>query len=147
VAHHAIEWLRPTGHLALCWSSSPWAGNADWQKALGEVLDQWRYRLNSHDRLPQDWAAARQARPDHVVLADAGFESIGRYEFRIEHHWTVTELAGFAYSTSFLAAPVFGERSAEFEADLANHLEPHLHEGALVDQVSFAYDLFRKPAS
>ncbi|GAB4060590.1 class I SAM-dependent methyltransferase [Catellatospora paridis] len=63
VARHAIEWLRPSGHLALCWSSSPWAGHAAWQKALSEVLDQWASRLNSRDRLPQGWAAAREATP------------------------------------------------------------------------------------
>jgi hypothetical protein len=74
------------------------------------------------------------------------YESFGRYEFQVEHRWAVAELAGFVYSTSFLAAPVFGDRAPAFEADLANSLESHLHNGALVDQVSFACDLVRKPA-
>lgn len=147
VARRTIEWLRPGGHLALCWSSSPWEGHAGWQKTLSGVLGRWRGEMGACGRLPQGWAAARQAKPDHVVLTDAGFESIGRYEFQIEHRWTTTELAGFVYSTSFLAAPVLAERAAEFEADLTNHLEPHLDNGALVDQVSFAYDLFQKPAT
>jgi SAM-dependent methyltransferase len=143
VARRVIEWLRPGGRLALCWSSSPWTGHADWQKTLSGLLDRWRNRLGTGDRIPRDWVAAREARPDQVVVTDAGFESLGRYEFQTEHRWTVTELAGFTYSTSFLAAPVLGERAAEFEADLDNHLRPH---GELVDQVSSAYDLFGKPA-
>ncbi|WP_238012150.1 class I SAM-dependent methyltransferase [Dactylosporangium sp. AC04546] len=145
VARRALEWLCPGGHLALCWSSSPWTGDAGWQTALNAVLDEWRSQLNVCDRLPQDWEGARRARPDLAVLADAGFELIGHYEFQVEHRWTVAELAGFVYSTSFLAAPVFGDRAPAFEADLANRLESHLHNGALIDQVSFACDLVSKP--
>jgi ubiquinone/menaquinone biosynthesis C-methylase UbiE len=102
VARHAFEWLRPSGHLALCWSDSPWIGHAEWQIALNAVLDQWRSRLSAGDRLPEGWESARRAKPDLALLADAGFESIGHYEFQVEHHWTVTELAGFVYSTSLL---------------------------------------------
>jgi hypothetical protein len=142
VARHAFGWLRPGGHLALCWSTPPWAGDAGWQKALSEILDRWRNRLNVRDRIPPGWDSDRQVKPDLAVLAEAGFEPRGSREFHVEHRWTVAELAGFVYSTSFLAAPVFGELAPEFEADLAEHL----HGGALVEQVGFAYDLARKPA-
>jgi len=147
VAGRAFEWLRPGGHLALCWSNSPWTGDADWQKRFSELLNQWQCKLSAHDRLPQAWAGARQARPDLDIVAESGFEPIGRHEFHIEHRWTITELAGFVYSTSFLAGPLFGDRAPEFEADLANRLDSHLHNGALVEEVSFAYDLVRKPTS
>jgi SAM-dependent methyltransferase len=33
VAGRILGWLEPGGHLALCWSSSPWAGERDWQRA------------------------------------------------------------------------------------------------------------------
>jgi ubiquinone/menaquinone biosynthesis C-methylase UbiE len=76
VARRALEWLCPGGHLALCWSRSPWTGNADWQKVLNAVLDQWRSQLSVHDRLPQDWEGARRARPDLAILADAGLRVV-----------------------------------------------------------------------
>lgn len=31
VARLAFRWLRPGGHLALLWSSTPWLGDAEWQ--------------------------------------------------------------------------------------------------------------------
>ena len=31
VARRILRWLVPGGYLALCWSSSPWAGGEDWQ--------------------------------------------------------------------------------------------------------------------
>lgn len=146
VARRAYEWLRPGGHLALCWSSSPWTGRAAWKHTLNAVLDRWRDELGARDRVPPDWDRARRLRPHLDVSTDAGFAPAGRYEFRVEHRWTVADLAGFTYSTSFLPAAVFGDQTLEFEADLARHLGPHLHDGTLTDQVSFAYDLHRKPA-
>jgi SAM-dependent methyltransferase len=140
VARSALAWLRPGGHLALCWSDAPWTGDADWQRTLRSILDRWRGEVGA--LLPDGWAAARATRPDLVVLSDAGFEPRGRQEFSIERRWTVPELAGFVYSTSFLPARVFGDRAPAFEADLADHLH-----GALVDRVSFAYDLFRRPVT
>lgn len=146
VARRAFEWLGPGCHLALCWSSSPWTGRAGWQVVLNAVLDQWRDKLGARDRIPHGWEDAHRSRPDHVILSSAGFESVGRYEFQVEHYWTVTELTGFVYSTSFLATPAFGDQAPAFEADLTRRLEPHLRGGILADQVSFAYDLVRRPA-
>jgi SAM-dependent methyltransferase len=142
VARRTFGWLRPSGHLALCWSSSPWTGPAGWQRTMNEVLHRWQAGLAVRDRVPAGWDQDRHEQPDLAVLVAAGFEAVGRYEFSVEHRWTVDELAGFVYSTSFLAAPVFGDRAPEFAADLAKHLGPH---GALVDHVGFAYELVRKP--
>jgi hypothetical protein len=78
-----------------------------------------------------------------------GFEPVSHYEVQVEHGWSVADLAGLVYSTSFLAAPLFGARTAEFEADLAYHLEPHLQSGGgvLVERVSYGYDLAQKPSN
>lgn len=97
MAPNALGWLRPSGHLVLCWSTSPRTGQDRWQQALSEVLDQWRSKLSARSRVPQGWEHARQVKLDLEVLADAGFEVIGRHEFQVEHRWTIAELAGFAY--------------------------------------------------
>jgi ubiquinone/menaquinone biosynthesis C-methylase UbiE len=34
VAGKILGWLKPGGYLALCWSSGPFAGEQDWQRAL-----------------------------------------------------------------------------------------------------------------
>jgi SAM-dependent methyltransferase len=146
VARRAFEWLRPPGHAALCWSSSPWSGQAEWQQAIAAVLDRWRRTLDAYDRIPPDWDHVRQLKPDLAVLTEAGFVPVGRHEFQVEHRWTVADVAGLAYSTSFLAAPLFGDRAPEFEADLADRLDPYLDHGGVVQPVSYAYDLVRKPA-
>ena len=40
---------------------------------------------------------------------------------------------------------LFGDRAPEFEADLAECLDPYLDHGAVVQEVSYAYDLVRRP--
>jgi SAM-dependent methyltransferase len=146
VAGRILGWLRPGGHLALCWSTGPWVGEEDWQRALVAALDRWKTALGAEKRVPAGWALARQRRPDSQVLSDAGFDLAGRHGFAIEHRWTLPELAGFIRSTSFLPAAVLGDHAAAFDADLAAKLGPHSTGGAFTQTVSFAYELACKPA-
>jgi hypothetical protein len=140
-------WLEPGGHLALCWSSSPWDGPGDWQRALAALLEQWRTAVGAEGRVPAGWDLDRQRRPDRQVLSGAGFEPAGRREFAVEHRWSLPELAGHIRSTSFLPAAVLGAQSAAFDAGLAAALAPLGDHGAFTETVSFAYELARKTAS
>src|SRR5579859_284593 len=145
-AGRLLGWLRPGGHLALCWSASPWIGGQDWQQALEATLDRWRTTLGAQQRIPAGWEQARQRRPDAQVLSDAGFELAGQYEFTVGHRWSLAEIAGYIRSTSFLPATVLGDQAAAFDADLAASLGPHSSGGAFPQTVSFVYELARKPA-
>jgi SAM-dependent methyltransferase len=145
VAGRIGGWLEPGGHLALCWSSSPWDGPGDWQRALAALLERWRTALGAGDRIPAGWDLARQRRPDAQVLSGAGLESAGLREFAVEHRWSLPELAGHVRSTSFLPAAVLGAQSAAFDAGLAAALAPFGDRGAFTETVSFAYELARKP--
>jgi SAM-dependent methyltransferase len=146
VARRILHWLTPGGHLALCWSTSPWVGEEDWQRSLAATLKRWQQRLDAEHRIPEGAGWARQRRPDPDVLSAAGFELIGRHALTIVHHWSLAELAGHIRSTSFLPPAVLGDRAAEFDADLAASLRPHNNGGVFAQTVSFAYDLARKPA-
>ncbi|MFJ1531146.1 class I SAM-dependent DNA methyltransferase [Streptomyces mirabilis] len=146
VAGLAHTWLRPGGCLALCWSTSPWAGSRDWQRALAGVLRTWQNALGAAGRVPPGWDRPRQRDPDHDVLSRAGFEPAGRHEFSVEHHWTIRELAGHIRSTSFLPPPVLADHAAAFDADLTAELGRHTADDRLTETVGFAYELARKPA-
>ncbi len=138
-------WLQPGGHLAVCWSSTPWIGEARWQLALDATLDEWKAALGAGHRIPAGWELARQRRPDSRVLSDAGFQLAGSRQFAIEHRWTVPELAGFIRSTSFLPAAVLGDQADAFDANLAARLGPHGDAGIFTETVSFFYELAQKP--
>ncbi|MFF3336807.1 class I SAM-dependent methyltransferase [Streptomyces sp. NPDC002888] len=144
VAQHACTWLRPGGHLALCWSNSPWVGDQDWQRALAALLHTWQHTLGAATRVPSDWNRSRQRTPDHQVLSQAGFEPLGRHEFSVEHRWTIPDIAGHIRSTSFLPPSVLSDHAPAFDTALTTELTRHT---PLTEAVSFAYDLFRKPTS
>ena len=146
VAGRILGWLRPGGGVAVCWSSVPWIGETEWQRALASTLDRWKAALGAEHRIPTGWDLPQRRRPDLQVLSDAGFEAAGHHELMTEHRWSVPELAGFIRSTSFLPASVIGGHAAEFDADLAACLGPHSDDGAFAQNVTFAYDLARKPA-
>jgi SAM-dependent methyltransferase len=146
VARLVYEWLAPGGFLALCWSSGPGDGPLDWQVAYGSLLRRWQEALGATDRVPANWNQVRLDRPDPVVLSEAGFEVVGRYEFPVSHDWTVPELAGYARSLSVFPAAVLADHSAAFDASLSEELGPFLVDGHLTETVSFAYELGRKRA-
>jgi SAM-dependent methyltransferase len=138
-------WLQPGGHLAVCWSSTPWIGEAPWQLALAATLDKWKAALGAGHRIPAGWDLARQRRPDSLVLSDAGFQSAGPCQFAIEHRWTLPELAGFIRSTSVLPAAALGDQAGAFDADLAAMLGPHSDASTFTETVSFFCELAQKP--
>ena len=147
VAARLLRWLRPGGCVALCWSYGPHQGGEQWQRALAAMLDRWRAARGAEDRVPANWDEPRRLRPDHEVLADAGFGVTLHQEFAVEHRWRLPELAGFIRSTSFLPPSVLGGQEAAFDADLAVALGPFAKDGAFSETVSFAYDLARKPGA
>ena len=146
VAGRIAGWLVPCGKLALCWSSSPWSGPEDWKPVFDALLADWRRRLDADRRIPADLETARAAHPDAVIIKGAGMLPAGQQEVTERYDWTPAALAGFVYATSFLPITIFGDRTAEFEADLAGRLEPYVHDGVVTDEVSYSYDLFSRPA-
>ncbi len=150
VAARLFQWLRPGGFVALCWGDGPQlpsaSGAREWQRVFAAVLDRWQAALGASDRIPADWAEPQQRRPDAPVLSEAGFETAGRHEFRVEHGWRLAELAGWVRSTSFLPPSVLGDRGAAFDDDLAAALGPFAAaDGTFLHDVGLAYELARKP--
>jgi ubiquinone/menaquinone biosynthesis C-methylase UbiE len=147
VAARLLRWLRPGGCVALCWSDAPQLGDWEWQRALAALLDRWRAALGATGRVPANWAEPQRRRPDAQVLSEAGFETARRYEFPVEHRWSLAALAGYVRSTSFLPPSVLGGQGAAFDDDLAAAIGPFAAaDGTLPQHVSFAYDLARKAA-
>jgi SAM-dependent methyltransferase len=145
VAAKTFQWLQPDRVIALLWSSGPWVGDQDWQRAMSTVMDGWRTRLGVQGRAPAGWDRARQQRPDMSVLAEAGFQPVGSFRFPTDHDWTADELIGFVYSTSVLPRGVLGDRADVFEAQLRVELRSHATGGKLPQTIDFAYELARRP--
>jgi hypothetical protein len=62
------------------------------------------------------------------ALAASAFSRVDELWAMVERTWTVEELIGFAYSTSFASVRRVGERRDEFEAALRARLQPQYRE-------------------
>jgi SAM-dependent methyltransferase len=147
VARRVHGWLQPDGFLALCWSSGTQAGPLDWQVAFGGLLSRWQAALGGGGSGPANWDRARRQRPDADVLTAAGLEPGGRFEFLAEHRWTLSELAGFARTLSFLPAPALADHAAAFDDSLSAELGPFSRDGYFTETVSFVCELAVKGPS
>jgi len=145
IAALATQWLQPTGHIALLWTSMPWQGPAPWQKAAMDLVVHWMNVTGSRDNIPPDLAETLSQAPNLTVLASAGLTVIGTYEFTVPQIWTLEALAGFAHSTSVLSRSALGGHVQAFERDLQDRLLAAEPNGHFEESVSFRYDLAVKP--
>lgn len=95
--------------------------------------------------MPQGFSEARAALPDATILAELGFEYIGKYPFPTRHDWTIESLIGFVYSSSVMSHEVLGSLATSFEDDLRRELSAHEQAGLLPATIDFAYELARRP--
>lgn len=145
VARRLVAHLRPAGCVALLWGDPPWRGDRAWQRVLDDVLVDWTERVGAQDRVPAGWAEAIVRDPHEAVLRRAGLTYEGTFEFTAPVTWSVDALAGFAYSTSVLSRAALGDHAAAFAADLRRRLLACEGDGVFEQDVSFAYQLARRP--
>jgi ubiquinone/menaquinone biosynthesis C-methylase UbiE len=145
VAALAMRWLRPGGHLALLWSSTPADGSAPWQQEFRDCFARWITIAGATERLPAGLEQELADHPHARILREAGFDAIERREFVEPNDWDLASLAGYVYSTSVLSLAALGERSVDFEADLEQRLLAIEPSGRFRDDASYAYDLARNP--
>ena len=71
-------WLQPGGHLALCWSSTPWIGEARWQQALAATLDKWKATLGAGHRIPAagTWRGSAGPIPGYYPTPDSSWPDL-----------------------------------------------------------------------
>jgi SAM-dependent methyltransferase len=144
VAPLAFGWTRPGGFLALLWGATPWQGEGvPWLDALAATMHTWQVRAGATERLPRNWDEPLQQRPNPVVLADAGFEVVGKYEFTVTHEWTAGGVIGFLYSTSILSRHALGDLAEPFAEDVRAVLPA----GRFSQQIEYSYDLARRAAT
>jgi SAM-dependent methyltransferase len=146
VARRLVPHVRPAGCVALLWGDVPSRGDREWQRVLGETLVDWTQRVGAQERVPAGWAEAVERDPHEAVLRRVGLAYEGKFEFTAPATWSVDALTGYAYSTSVLSRAALGDHVAEFAADLRRRLLACQGDGMFEQDVSFAYQLARRPA-
>lgn len=126
------SWLQPQQPLVILGYTSIWSGNADWHPLVRTVLKRWL----GEKRRAGTGEFNELAGPHELVLLDAGYQL---QEIIYEHPqaWTLDDLLGNLYSTSFASPAVLGEKRADFEADLRATLLNYNPSGVYQEQMTF----------
>ena len=95
---------------------------------LGELMEE-SDALTSVLEIAEDVLGPRPAMKQPTVryeqaLADSPFSNVEELRVPVERTWTVDQLIGFAYSTSFASLQRVGDRREEFERELRARLRP-----------------------
>jgi len=67
------------------------------------------------------------------ALAASPFSDVLELTVEVDQTWTIDQLIGFAYSTSFARLERLGDRREEFERELRARLKPHYRERVFFD--------------
>lgn len=126
------SWLQPQQPLVILGYTSIWSGNADWHPLVRDVVKRWL----GEKRRAGTGEFNELAGPHELVLLDAGYQL---EEIIYEHPqaWTLDDLLGNLYSTSFASPAVLGEKRADFEADLRATLLNYNPSGVYQEQMTF----------
>lgn len=124
--------IAPGGGLALFGiGGSHWNAPEAWAKATVATLQRWLG--------PERRAGERLAQIDERHHEDwLGESAFGRVEigyYRYDHTWTLDEVVGQLYSTSYASPAVLGDRLPGFEADLRRTLTELEPSGRYVQSV------------
>jgi len=139
IARKARKWLLPGQPLVVLGYTSIWSGTADWHALVCEVIQKWlgpKRRAGSGEY-------EEVLDPHELVLINAGY-TLDEIEYQHSHTWTLDELIGNLYSTSFASPAVLWENKIPFEVDLRETLLDYDKSGTYQEEMTF-YALLAYP--
>lgn len=124
--------VAPGGGLALFGlGGSHWNAPEPWAQAVVTTLQRWLG--------PQRRAGNRLAQLDEHLfedwLAESSFSRIESGQYRYDHTWTLDEVVGQLYSTSYASPALLGDNLPAFEAELRQTLSALEPTGRFVQAV------------
>jgi ubiquinone/menaquinone biosynthesis C-methylase UbiE len=126
---HLAEMVTPTGGLVIVGGPSLWNRANEWQEAVKRVIQRW---LGEARRAGSSTYSEPRERED-AVLARSAFRRVERFSLETPRSWTLDEIVGNLYSTSFCSPRVLGEKREAFERDLRETLR-ELNPGGVFEE-------------
>lgn len=133
--------LEPGGHLVVMAAGSPYSGDAPWEVAMREVIEAWLG--------PQRRAGGGNFERGDLhgnVIARTRFGLPRTVDLFVDDAWTVDEMIGLLYSTSYASKAVLQDRAEGFEAQMRERLTEVADGGLLKKRVGYGVVLAQKVA-
>jgi SAM-dependent methyltransferase len=139
VAGLVYDRLQTGGGLVLIAGGGIWNGVQEWEKIVVATIKKW---LGPERRA--GGGIFEQGELHQEVLKRTRFDSIRTFDVVAEYDWTMDDILGYLYSTSFSSKRVLGERVEAFEKDLRHALAPLSEDGMFKERIGFTAISARK---
>jgi hypothetical protein len=135
--------VEPAGGVVIVAETSVWGpeNQHNFEAVTKTVIQKW---LGTRRRAGSSYYDHPDDRHE-VVIARSPFRSVGTYRLRYEQPWTIDEVIGYCYSTSYCSVQVLGANKQRFEDDLRAALIDLEPTGTFVEPVELeAFLLFKE---
>ncbi|SEC21800.1 Methyltransferase domain-containing protein [Streptomyces misionensis] len=136
------EYVAPEGIVAVFSDRSLWTASSTWQQAARTVVQEFL----GEQRHAGAGTFAPPGPPYEGVLRSSAFSDVTGAVIPVRRLWTITEVVGYLYSTSFAAPHLFGNNRRAFETRLTEILGPLTDAGHLVEDNAFTVLAARRPS-
>ncbi|MGW2702318.1 class I SAM-dependent methyltransferase [Streptomyces sp. NPDC001340] len=136
------EYVTPDGVVALFSDRSLWTADNEWQRAARAVVQEF---LGEHRRAGAG-VFGPPGPPYADVLRASAFCDVTTTVIPVHREWSIAEVTGYLYSTSFAAPQLFGDRRRAFETALEDALAPFAAGGLLTEDNAFTVHTARRPS-
>jgi SAM-dependent methyltransferase len=110
--------VEPGGGIVIASDGSLWNVDSAWCRAVKATIQRW---LGQERRAGSSVFAVAPERHEAIVDRSA-FGPSEAHLLRFRREWTVDQVIGYLYSTSFCSRRLLGDKQPDFEADLRQTL-------------------------
>jgi hypothetical protein len=91
-----------------------------WKAVIDETIKHW---LGEERKAGTGGTYSHPTKLHEIVLQESAFRHFESVSIRSERVWSIDQLVGYQYSTSYCSLPVLGAKREMFEADLRRRLK------------------------
>ncbi len=139
VANRVYDLLDEGGGLAVLLYTGIHEEKTEWEAVVCRVLEKW---LGKQRRA--GGGVYQEGERHEAVLSQTRFGHAQMHDIYVEESWTMDEIVGFLYSTSYASKSVLGDKVDAFESDLRGHLHSLKSDGPFRKTVEYTAIWARK---
>ena len=134
--------VEPGGGVVIVSEASVWTeeNKHNFEEVTKMVIQKW---LGERRRAGSSYYDHPKERHG-VVIARSPFKSVETYRLRYEQTWTIEQIIGYCYSTSYCSIKILGDNKQAFEEDLRKTLTDFDPSGVFVEPVELEGFLLSK---
>lgn len=133
--------VAPGGTVAIFGDSSMWNLDQSWCLIVKGIVQE----ILGQERRSGDGIFMPPKEPYREMLQASAFSTIEEFDLPVERTWTIDQIIGYLYSTSFAAKSLFGDYVDQFESAVRQRLEPLAENGVFKETNNFNVLLAKRP--